>query len=139
MTFLLDTNVVSEWTKQRPYPAVIAWLANVDEDRTFVSVGTIAELRFGVTRLPHGKHKRELQEWLELDIPQRFLDRIIPIDVEIAHAWGVVVARGRAAGRTMDTIDAFIGATAEVKDLTIVTRDVSDFKAIGIRVLNPWT
>ena len=72
MSFLLDTNVVSEWTKSRPDAGVVAWLAELDEDRAFISVVTLAELRHGVERMPAGARRSRLDEWLATQLPLRF-------------------------------------------------------------------
>jgi predicted nucleic acid-binding protein len=139
MSFLLDTNVVSEWMKPRPNPGVIAWLAEVDEDRTFLSVITLTELRYGIERMAAGNRRKRLQEWLEEELPLRFEGRILPIDSTVADVCGAVVARSEAVGRRMEVMDAFIAATAEIHRLTVVTRNASDFQPVVRNVLNPWT
>lgn len=139
MNFLLDTNVVSEWVKLRPDSGVIAWLAEADEDRVFISVVTIAELRHGIERLPAGARRDRLDIWLSEQVPARFEARVLSVDVETADTWGRVVSRGEANGRAVGTMDAFIAATAERHDLTLVTRNVSDFDVLGIRLFNPWS
>lgn len=139
MSFLLDTNVVSEWTKPRPNAGVVAWLAEADEDRVFVSVVTLAELRYGIERMAAGSRRRRLDEWLRDELPLRFEGRVLSIDGAIADAWGKVVARGEAVGRPISVTDAFIAATAEVHGLTLVTRNVSDFESTLNSIVNPWT
>src|SRR5208337_1070426 len=139
MSFLLDTNVVSEWMKPHPNPGVVAWLADLDEDRAFLSVITFTELRYGVERLAAGNRRKRLAEWLEEELPLRFEGRTLPIDPEVADACGKVVARSENMGRRMEAMDAFIAATAEVHRLTVVTRNTSDFQPLVRNVLNPWT
>lgn len=139
MSFLLDTNVVSEWVKPRPDRGVIAWLADVDEDRVFLSVMSLAELRHGIERMATGTRRSRLDLWLKEELPLRFENRIIPVDVSVANTWGQVVARSQALGRTMSVIDGFLAATAEVHQLTMVTRNISDFSNLGRSVVNPWT
>jgi toxin FitB len=138
VSFLIDTNVISEWLKPRPEPRVVAWLAGVDEDRVHISTVTVGELRYGVERLAHGARRKRLDEWLHHDLPLRFEGRILPIDLPVAHAWGSITARRERAGRPISPIDAFIAATAEVHDLTLVTRDVAEFASAARSVLNPW-
>lgn len=138
MSFLLDTNAVSEWVKPRPDPGLIGWMEAADEDRVFISVISLAELGYGVERLPAGKRRRRLEEWLRHELPLRFESRILPIDSAVAEAWGKAVSRSEAAGRPMGAMDAFLAATAEVHRLTLVTRNVSDFPLLKA-VLNPWT
>jgi predicted nucleic acid-binding protein len=139
VSFLLDTNVVSEWVKPRPDAGVVAWLAEVDEDRVYVSVITLAELRYGIERMATGRRRTRLDEWLRNELPLRFEGRILAINGAIADAWGKIVARGEASGRPMGVTDAFIAATVEVHGLTLVTRNASDFEATLKSVVNPWT
>lgn len=139
MSFLLDTNVVSEWTKPRPNPGVVEWLAQVDEDEVFLSVVTFAELRHGIERLPAGDRRRRLDEWLRSDLPLRFAERIVPVDGAIADEWGRVVARRESRGRSMSAMDTLIAATARVHGLTVVTRNLADFQASVKSVLSPWS
>ncbi|MGA8153051.1 MAG: type II toxin-antitoxin system VapC family toxin [Terriglobales bacterium] len=137
MSFLLDTNAVSEWVKPRPDAGLIRWMEAADEDRIFLSVISLAELRYGVERLPAGKRRRRLEEWLGHELPLRFEGRVLPVDTEVADAWGRTVSRSQAAGRPMGVMDAFLAATAEVHRLTLVTRNVDDF--VGVKsVVNPW-
>lgn len=138
MSFLLDTNAVSEWVKPRPNPGLIGWMESTDEDRIFLSVVSLAEIRYGVERLAGGTRRKRLEDWLQHELPLRFEARILPIDTEVADAWGKAVSRGEAAGCPIGAMDAFLAATAEVHRLTLVTRNVSDFPLLKA-VLNPWT
>jgi predicted nucleic acid-binding protein len=139
VSFLLDTTVVSEWMKPLPDPSVIRWLAEVDEDRVYLSVMTLAELRYGTERLPAGSRKSRLETWLREELPLRFEGRLLIIETTIADAWGRVMSRCSAVGRPIGAMDAFFAATAEVHALTLVTRSVSDFTASGIFLFNPWS
>jgi predicted nucleic acid-binding protein len=138
VTYLLDTNVVSEWVKPRPNSNVIAWLAEASEDEIFISVCTFAELRFGVASMARGKRRDRLDEWLRSDLPARFDRRIVGIDVSIAYAWGDIQARAKQKGRPVGPMDGLIAATAEVHDMTIVTRNTKHFETVGVPLLNPW-
>jgi toxin FitB len=139
MSFLLDTNVLSEPMKERPNPGVLAWLSRVDEDQVFVSVVSITELRFGVERVAIGKRRERLDGWLRKDLILRFEGRILPIDLRIADACGGLMARSESMGRPMEARDAFIAATAEVHGLTLVTRNTSDFEPTLKAIISPWT
>jgi predicted nucleic acid-binding protein len=138
MSFLLDTNVVSEWTKPRPNSGVITWLEEADEDRVFLSVATLAELRHGVERLPAGNRRRVLDAWLSDELPRRFESRILSVDNAVADAWGRLVAQCEAHGRSLAAMDGLIAATAVVHDLTLVTRNATDFQAVLTAVVTPW-
>lgn len=138
MSFLLDTNVISEWVKPRPEPRVVAWLAEVDEDRVFMSVVTLGELRHGIERLPGGRRRDRLNEWLRRELPLRFEGRVLPIDAAVADAWGMIVARGERTGRAIGAMDGFMAATANVHGLTLVTRNAADFRLSVQAILDPW-
>jgi toxin FitB len=139
MSFLLDTNVVSEWVKPQPNPGVVNLLHTVDEDRVFMSVVTLTEIRYGIERMVAGARRKRLEDWLDLELPLRFERRILPVDETVADVSGRLAARCEAAGRTIEAIDAFLAATAEVHRLTLVTRNQSDFKAVLKATVNPWT
>jgi toxin FitB len=138
VSFLVDTNVVSEWARPTPDAGVIGWLAGADEEGVFLSVVTLAELRRGVARLPLGRRRARLDAWLRHELPLRFARRILPIDAEIAAAWGDVVAEREQRGRPISTMDAFIAATARVHRLTLVTRNAADFEGSAAPIVNPW-
>jgi len=138
MSFLLDTNAVSEWVKPRPNPGLVGWMESVDEDRIFISVVSLAELHYGVERLAVGRRRSRLERWLLHELPLRFESRILPVDVNVAEAWGRTVSRSEATGRPIGVIDAFLAATAETHQLTLVTRNVADFSLLRM-VHNPWT
>jgi predicted nucleic acid-binding protein len=138
MSFLLDTNVVSEWTKPRPNTGVISWLDEADEDRVFLSVATLAELRHGVERLAPGARRKKLDSWLREDLPLRFESRVLAVTAEVADEWGRVVARCEAGGRQLAAMDGLIASTAIVHGLTLVTRNTADFETALKSLLNPW-
>jgi predicted nucleic acid-binding protein len=138
VSFLLDTNAVSEWVKPRPNPGLVAWVESADEDRLYLSVISLAELHYGVERLPAGRRRARLEQWIHQDLPLRFENRILPVDTRVAEAWGKTLSRCEAAGRPINAMDAFLAATAEILHLTLVTRNVADFPMLKT-VLNPWT
>jgi len=138
LSFLLDTNVVSEPRRKKPDPAVMRWLHKVDEEKTFISVVTLSELRDGIDRMPVGAQRTQLEQWLILQIPERFGGRILEIDPELALACGRMMARQFKLGRRPDAMDAFIAATAAQEGLTLVTRNTADFENLGLSLINPW-
>jgi predicted nucleic acid-binding protein len=138
VSFLLDTNAISEWQKPRPNPGLTAWTNSAEEEKLFLSVVTLAEVRYGVERMAIGSRRRRYEQWLEHELPLRFEDRILPVSQRIADAWGRIVARCALDGKPISSIDAFLAATAEVHRLTLVTRNVEHF-AVLKTVLNPWT
>lgn len=138
LNYLLDTNAVSEWVKPRPNPGLIRWMESADEDRIFLSVVTLAELTYGVERMPAGARRTRLEHWLQLELPLRFEGRTLPVDETIATAWGKTLSRAEAIGRPIGIMDAFLSATAEVHRLTLIIRNVSHFPQLKT-LLNPWT
>lgn len=139
MTFLLDTNVLSEVTRQLPDKHVLKWLHRLDEDRSFISVVSIAEIRRGVVLMDEGKKRVALSEWLARDLPERFEKRILPIDETIALAWGDLMGMAKRKGRGLSSMDGMIAATAMTRELILATRNVRDFKGFGIELIDPWT
>ncbi len=138
MSFLIDTNVVSELIKGSPNRGVVQWVNSVDEDRIYLSVVTIAEIRNGIERLTDGSKRRQLESWLTMDVSLRFDNRILPIDYEVASEWGSVIAERQEQGRPIGVMDGFIVATARVHRLTLVTRNTSDFFGSLEEIVNPW-
>jgi len=138
MSYLLDTNAISEWVKPRPDPGIVRWLDEVDEDRTYLSVITLGELRKGVDRLADGRRRDGLQQWLTSELPDRFGERMLPVDAAVADEWGRLLAHAENAGRAVGGIDALIAATAKVHGLQVVTRNVAHFRHTGVDVLTPW-
>ncbi|CAN7635660.1 type II toxin-antitoxin system VapC family toxin [Rhizobium sp. LjRoot258] len=138
MRLLLDTNVLSEVTKPRPEARVLQWLDGLDEDRAFISVVSIAEIRRGVALMNNGRKRDALAEWLSRDLPQRFERRVIPVDEPVALAWGDVMGLAKRSGRGLASMDGLIAATALAHDLTLATRNTKDFEGLGIEIIDPW-
>lgn len=139
MRLLLDTNVLSEVTKPTPDPNVLEWLDQLDEDRSFISVVSIAEIRRGVALMDEGRKRETLTKWLAQDLPQRFQQRVLHVDEPIALAWGDLMALAKRRGRGLSSMDGLIAATAIAKQLTLATRNTKDFEGFGIDLYNPWT
>jgi predicted nucleic acid-binding protein len=139
VSYLLDTNVVSEWNRPRPDPGVIRWLHEADEDRIYISVATLAELRRGVERLPLGVRRSLLNDWLEGDLQLRFEGRILVVDAAVADICGRMTAKREAAGRPIGAMDAVLAATADCHGLDLVTRNVRDFELLDLTIVNPWS
>lgn len=138
MKYLLDTNVISEWTKPRPHPGVVRWLAQAEEENLFLSVITLGELWHGIGRLPPGTRRTRLADWIEHDLASRFEGRILGISQEIARVWGQLLAESQQRGKAMHAVDALLAATAVTGSLTLVTRNEKDFVAAGVRLFNPF-
>jgi predicted nucleic acid-binding protein len=138
VNYLLDTNIICEPTRPRPDRAVLVWLAETDEDCLYVSAATLAEIQRGVSRLPRGNRRAGIQQWLDCDVLERFGDRILPVDHAVALRWGQIMAEAESSGRSMNPLDGFIAATAMARGLTLVTRNVGDFRDSVPQIVNPW-
>jgi predicted nucleic acid-binding protein len=136
---LLDTNVLSEVTRPAPDARVLDWLEGLDEDRSFISVVSIAEIRRGVALMDEGRKREALAEWLARDLPQRFDQRVLPVDEPVALAWGDLMGLAKRSGRGLSSMDGLIAATAIAQQLTLATRNTMDFEGFGIELFDPWT
>ena len=136
--FLLDTNCISEVVRARPESRVLEWLEAVDERLLYLSVLTLGEIRKGVAGLPQSNRRTHLEAWLEVELQARFSGRILPIDAPIADRWGLLAADAKRRGKALSTIDALLAATALHFNLTLVSRNVSDFAHTSLLILNPW-
>ena len=139
MRLLLDTNVLSEVTRPAPDARVLDWLDGLDEDRSFISVVSIAEIRRGVALMDEGRKREALAEWLARDLPQRFEQRILPVDEPVALAWGDLMGLAKRRGRGLSSMDGLIAATAIAQQLTLATRNTRNFEGFGIELFDPWT
>jgi len=135
VSYLIDTNALSELKKRQPHPAVAQWFEARPPAGLYLSVLTLSELRKGIETMPAGARKTSFLDWLENDIPQYFGGRILPVDRRVAERWGHLCG---TASRPLPAIDSLLAATALEHGLTLVTRNLSDFELTGIRMLNPW-
>lgn len=136
MSYLLDTNVLSELRRKQPNAGVIAWMSKRPTTTLYLSVLTLGEIRKGVDSVLNTERRLALLDWLESDLQNFFSGRILPIDLTVADRWGRIVA---AAGRPVPAIDSLIGATAAQHGLSLVTRNVRNYENLGLDIINPWT
>jgi predicted nucleic acid-binding protein len=137
MSFLLDTCVVSESTKLIPSDKVLRWLEVQNEQELFISAITLAELWKGVAILGKSKRRQKLEEFFEETV-STFVGRVIAVDQQVAIAWGNILNEMEKKGKPIPIIDGFLVATAIAHELTLVTRNVSDFERTGVPMVNPW-
>lgn len=135
MSYLLDTNVISETIRRQPNKSVIGWLEQVPSDLLHVSVLTLGELRKGIEILPEKRKRERLRLWLAHDLPAWFEGRVLSIDRAVAERWGRLLAEVR---RPVPAIDSLLAATALHFELRLVTRNIADFDYPGLEVMNPW-
>lgn len=132
--FLLDTDFLSELEKPNPDRGVLDWMEMADWLDLHLSVISVAELRSGIQRLPAGKRRRELEFMFEL-LPDRFADRILPVNWAVAKKYGDI----QAAHGPLPVFDTLIAATAIVHRLIVITRSVKDIARTGAKLFVPWT
>ncbi len=137
MRFLLDTNVVSEQSKPNPDAQVLQWLERQKVFETYLSIITICEIEQGIQLLGNTKRAQVLEIWLE-KLEFEFSDHILGITRDVAKTWAVMSSKAIKAGRTLSYLDSMIAATAISHDLTIVTRNTSDFSSVTKKLINPW-
>jgi len=135
MSYLLDTNIISETVRRSPNKRVIEWLDRVPGEALFVSVLTLGEVRKGIEALPDKKRREKLRLWLEHELPAWFEGRVLPVDLAVADRWGRLLAE---VGRSVPTIDSLLAATALHHELRLVTRNAGDFDYPGLEVVNPF-
>lgn len=136
--YLLDTNVPSEFSRDRPEPRVTHWLKTQPATMLFLSAVTIGEIRKGLVVLPSSRRRIELEAWFHTDLLIWFHNRILPVTHAVADRWGVLDGQCQLRGTPLNTADGMIAATAIEHDLTVVTRNVKDFTGLGVGIFNPW-
>ncbi len=138
MNYLLDTCVLSEYTKRKPNEKVIRWIDSVEETRLFLSVLTIGEIKKGVELLPDSHRKNELRAWFNDDLLKRFEGRLYAIDAEVMLLWGQLYAGLQNSGHPLSVMDSLIAATALYNNAILVTRNENDFLPTKVQLVNPW-
>jgi len=135
MSYLLDTNILSETVRRAPNRSVLAWLDRIPGEALFVSVLTLGEIRKGIEAITDKKRREKLRLWLEHELPVWFEGRVLPVDLAVADRWGRILAE---VGRPVPTIDSLLAATALHHELRLVTRNATDFEYPGLEVINPF-
>ena len=137
--FVIDTNVASELMRPAPNPVVEAWIAEQDAEAMYLTAVSEAELLYGVAIMPAGKRRNALEaamrEWLDLG----FAQRILPFDSAAARAYAEIASARRRAGRPIGEADCQIAAISRCRGAVLVTRNVRDFEATEVELVDPWT
>lgn len=135
MSYLIDTNALSELRRNQPDSRVLSWFERRPSVTLYISVLTLGEIRKCIEIVADDTRRQALLDWLETDLPAFFSGRILPVDERVADRWGRLVA---AAGRPLPAIDSLLAATALAHDLVLVTRNVKDFADLPVQLCNPW-
>ena len=133
---IMDTNVVSELMRAAPNPAVAAWAVNADPDLSVTAL-TVAEIRYGIARLPEGRRKQDVTAAAN-KLLSAFAQRVVPFDLAAATRYGDLAAGREANGRPISVFDAQIAAVCQARSATLATRNVKDFEGTGVVVIDPW-
>lgn len=136
---ILDTNVVSELTRDPADPAVFGWVSAQPPSDLFVTAVTEAEIRVGVAALPVGRRRTSLSDSADRAFRVLFPGRILPLDSAAAWEYAAVVSERNATGRPIGAFDGLIAAIARAQGAAIATRDVGGFDGLGIEIVNPWS
>jgi len=137
MSFILDTCAVSELSKSQPAPGVLEWFNQCSPELLHISALTVGELHYGVAKLPEGKKKNDLFQWLE-ELEIAFSGHILPLSDRTCIRWGEERARLERIGNPTPVIDSLIAATALNYNYALVTRNVENFRPFKIKIINPW-
>jgi len=135
MSYLVDTNVLSELRRRQPDAGVVAWMQQRPRQSLYLSVLTLGEIRKGIEQLQDSRRRQSLIDWLEVELPHYFVGRLLSVDALTADRWGHLMAR---AGRPLPAIDGLLAATALQHQLTLVTRNTRDFEGLDLPMINPW-
>jgi hypothetical protein len=137
--WLLDTNVLAELRRARPNARVARFVSTRPFARLYVSVVTLAEIRFGIETAVDIGRRLEVTEWLAKQVRPMFENRVLDITEDILLIWRLLVEKGRKTGHTFSQADLMIAATARHHGLTIVSRDTREYEAADVPVVNPWS
>lgn len=135
---VLDTNLVSELMRPRPNEHVIAWLDAQKADTMWLTSVNVAELLFGIARIPNGARKRGFEEVARRMIEEDFAGRVLSFDLEAAAIYASLAAKRESAGQAMSLADGQIAAICLAHDASLATRNGRHFAGLGLEVLNPW-
>lgn len=135
---VVDTNVISELTRQVPAPEVISWLDSMAAAEVATTAITAAELLYGVARLPDGRRKTGLAAAVRGILANDFAGRVLPFDESAASRYAEIVSHRERLGRSIGVADAQIAAICSATDATLATRNTDDFAETGIELINPW-
>jgi predicted nucleic acid-binding protein len=134
---ILDTNVVSELMRQDPAPRVAAWVRRRDRRELCLTSITVAEILYGIDRLPDGRRKQVLRDTAD-DIFRTFSDQVLPVDAAAAEQYAFIAAARERAGKPIPGFDALIAAVCRSRGAALATRNLTDLDGTGVQLMDPW-
>lgn len=135
---MLDTNILSELRRPRPERKVLAFVASQPLELLYVSIVTLAEIRFGIELVPDPARRSELTDWLTHKVRPMFQRRALEVTEDVMFKWRLMVEEGRKSGHAFSQPDLIIAATGQHHGLTVVSRDISEYAKARVPVFNPW-
>jgi toxin FitB len=136
--WLLDTNILSELRRPRPERKVLAFIASQPLELLYISIVTLAEIRFGIELVPDPGRRSELTDWLTNKVRPMFERRALAVSEDVIFKWRLMVEEGRKSGHTFSQPDLIIAATGQHHGLTVVSRDTAEYAKARVPVFNPW-
>jgi predicted nucleic acid-binding protein len=133
--YLLDTDVVSQYTKLPPNPRVGAWVQRTDDSDLYISTITFAELSYGINLLSPGKRRTELENWVEDHLYMQFFNRVLGFNLDVAKRYGSLMARAKKNGYNPNAMDCLLAATAAANGMTVATLNRKDFEKLGVELV----
>jgi toxin FitB len=134
---ILDTNVVSELMRPEPAPGVASWVRDRDRRELRTTAITLAEIRYGIARLPEGRRKHVLLAAAD-EVFSAFADQVLPVDTAAAEHYAVITSSRERAGKSITGFDALLAAVCRSQGAALATRNASDFEGTGIEIIDPW-
>ena len=136
---ILDTNVISEFSRPSPNMAVVNWIVASTPSDLYITAITEAELRYGIRILPHGRRRDLAQTRVEQTLGRYFAGRVLPFDSHAARSYARIAASRRTAGHPIGHADCQIAAIAHSVGAALATSNLRDFRECGVEVINPWS
>ncbi|WPC05911.1 type II toxin-antitoxin system VapC family toxin [Pseudomonas benzenivorans] len=136
---LLDTNVLSELMRAKPEPQVLAWVDAQSVSELVICSVTVAEILYGIARMPDGKRKQGLLDLASAMFDEDFAGNILPFDADAAVHYAEIAAASEARGRVVDMADAQIAAIGRLHDAVVATRNIRHFESLGVELVDPWS
>ena len=136
--WLLDTTILSELRRRKPEPKVLAFIAGQPLDLLYISIVTLAEIRFGIELVPDPTRRSQLMDWLTHKVRPMFEQRTLAVTEDIMFNWRLMVEQGRKSGHTFSQPDLIIAAIGRYHGLRVVSRDTVEYAKARVPVFNPW-